>query len=63
MKNNFLTMVLCCLVALAALSVLWAFGVSLAGNLLLVAILIICPLMHLLLMRRSGPTRQKNLPK
>ena len=45
-------MVLCCLIPIAALAVLWAVGVS--GSYLIFGVLLLCPLLHILMMRGMG---------
>ena len=50
MKKHLLIMILCCLIPLAGLGVAWVLGVRL-GTLGIVALMLLCPLSHLLLMR------------
>ncbi len=52
-KRHFWMMVICCLVPLVALGLAWWLGASL-GNAGLVALLLLCPLLHLVLMRDMG---------
>lgn len=46
-------MVLCCLIPLAALGAIFLLGVP-ASNALVFALILLCPLSHLLLMGRAG---------
>ena len=41
-------MILCCLIPLAIFAVLWATGFS--GNYLILAVVLLCPVLHLLMM-------------
>lgn len=53
MNKHALLMLVCCLVPLAIVGVVLASGASL-GGLLPFAIMLLCPLMHILLMRGMG---------
>ena len=48
-------MVLCCLIPLAVLAVLWAVGVS--KNYLTLGLLLLCPLLHVVLMKDMFKSR------
>ncbi|OGO30774.1 MAG: hypothetical protein A2Z29_03730 [Chloroflexi bacterium RBG_16_56_11] len=50
-----LIMVLCCLIPLAVLAVLWAVGVS--KNYLTLGLLLLCPLLHVVLMKDMFKSR------
>ncbi|MBI4285387.1 MAG: DUF2933 domain-containing protein [Chloroflexi bacterium] len=47
-----LIMLLCCLIPLAILGVLWAVGVP--GNYLVWGVLLLCPVLHIVMMRGMG---------
>ena len=47
-----LIMILCCLIPVAIFAVLWATGFS--GNYLVLAVALLCPLLHLLMMRGTS---------
>jgi hypothetical protein len=49
MSKHTLIMVLCCLIPIAILGVLWAVGIS--GSYLLLGVVLLCPLMHIFMMR------------
>lgn len=48
-SKHALIMALCCLIPLALLAVLWAIGIS--GNYLILGILLLCPILHIVMMR------------
>ncbi len=52
MSKHALIMVLCCLIPIIALVVLWAVGVS--WSYLIWGVLLLCPLLHILMMRGMG---------
>ncbi len=49
MSKHTLIMVLCCLIPLAILGILWVAGVS--GSYLILGVLLLCPLLHIVMMR------------
>jgi len=49
MSKHTLIMVLCCLIPLAILAALWMAGVE--GNYLVLGVIVLCPLLHILMMR------------
>ena len=49
MSKHTLIMVLCCLIPLVTLGVLWAIGIS--GSYLILGVLLLCPLLHIFMMR------------
>lgn len=49
MSKHTLIMVLCCLIPIMILAVLWVIGVS--WSYLIFGVLLLCPLLHLLMMR------------
>ena len=49
MSKHTAIMALCCLVPLGILAVLWAVGVS--GSYLILGLLLLCPLLHVFMMR------------
>ncbi len=51
-------MVACCLIPLAGLGAAWAFGIPL-GNLGIFAMVLLCPLMHIFMMRGMGHNNHK----
>ncbi len=51
-SKHALIMVLCCLIPLGILAVLWTIGVS--GSYLIFGVMLLCPLLHLLMMRGMG---------
>ena len=53
MSKHALLMLACCLVPLALVGAVYAFGISL-GNILPFAMLLLCPLLHILMMRGMG---------
>ena len=52
MTKHSLIMVLGCLIPLALLGVLWAIGIS--GSYLILGVILLCPLLHILMMRGMG---------
>ena len=52
MKKHTLIMLLCCLIPVVIFAVLWATGFS-SSNLIL-AVVLLCPLLHLLMMPRTS---------
>ncbi len=52
MSKHMLIMVLCCVIPLVTLGVLWAIGVS--GSYLIFGVILLCPLLHILMMRGMG---------
>jgi len=50
--RHILMMVLCCLIPLVILGILWVTGVS--QNILSFGILLLCPIMHLLMMKNMN---------
>lgn len=52
LSKHGLIMLLCCLIPLAILGILWAVGVS--GNYLVWGLLLLCPLLHIVIMRGTG---------
>ena len=49
MSKHTLIMVLCCLIPLVILGILWVVGVS--GSYLILGVLLLCPLLHIFMMR------------
>ncbi len=49
LSKHTLIMVLCCLIPLAILGILWAIGIS--GSYLILGVILLCPLLHILMMR------------
>ena len=49
MSKHTLIMILGCLIPLALIAVLWAVGI--AGSYLILGVLLLCPLMHIFMMR------------
>ncbi len=62
MSKHTLIMILCCLIPLALIAVLWAVGIS--GSYLILGVLLLCPLLHIVMMRgmRKGGEHDHRIP-